>query len=216
MSTVVEKVTAFITRDVTQGSDAARELLIFAHPSAGTQVPAGTVEPGERIEAAVLRETAEEAGLQAVTIVAHLATQTTDLAPGQAIVTSTTPLYSAPALDAPTGELILHRGWPIAISGAPTDGWSPVTYVEDDLNSSPPRQLLHCDGWIPAGCAGTRVTRHLFHLALTAPTPDHWEHLAEGRHRFAFSWTPLTPRPHLVAAQDAWLAAVYEQLRRMP
>jgi len=41
-------------------------LLVFTHPNhpeAGIQVPAGTVEPGETPEEAVMREAAEETGL---------------------------------------------------------------------------------------------------------------------------------------------------------
>lgn len=54
----VEKVLAYITR--------GDELLVFEHagnPDAGIQVPAGTVEPGESLEKAVLREVQEETGL---------------------------------------------------------------------------------------------------------------------------------------------------------
>lgn len=52
------KVFAYIT--------SGNRLLVFWHPDApeaGTQVPAGTVEPGERPEAAVLREAFEETSL---------------------------------------------------------------------------------------------------------------------------------------------------------
>ncbi|WP_327174650.1 NUDIX domain-containing protein [Streptomyces sp. NBC_01335] len=45
---------------------AAPELLVFDHvgmPEAGTQVPAGGVEAGEELDAAVRREVAEESGL---------------------------------------------------------------------------------------------------------------------------------------------------------
>ncbi len=52
------KVVAYITR--------GRELLVFEHegmPEAGVQVPAGTVEPDEPLEAALWREIAEESGL---------------------------------------------------------------------------------------------------------------------------------------------------------
>ena len=40
MPPAIEKVTAFITRTTTQGTD----LLLFAHPHAGIQIPAG--KPG--------------------------------------------------------------------------------------------------------------------------------------------------------------------------
>lgn len=41
---VLHKVTGFVTR--------GRELLVFRHPTAGVQLPAGTVEAGETPEAA--------------------------------------------------------------------------------------------------------------------------------------------------------------------
>lgn len=61
MSSVVEKVTAFITRERT----GVKELLLFKHPTAGIQIPAGTVEEGETPEKAVKREVYEETGLRA-------------------------------------------------------------------------------------------------------------------------------------------------------
>ncbi len=56
---VLEKVTAFVTRSGPTG----QELLLFRHPHAGIQLPAGTVEEGETPEQAVLREAMEETGL---------------------------------------------------------------------------------------------------------------------------------------------------------
>jgi len=58
MVETIEKVVAYITR--------ADELLGFKHthhPEAGIQVPAGTLNPGEAPEDAVLRECFEETGL---------------------------------------------------------------------------------------------------------------------------------------------------------
>nr|WP_181700617.1 NUDIX domain-containing protein [Nocardia sp. GTS18] len=52
------------------------ELLVFDHagmPEAGTQIPAGGVHLGERLEEAVLREVFEETGLREVSIVEELA-----------------------------------------------------------------------------------------------------------------------------------------------
>lgn len=62
MQKKVEKVLAYITRK-TAGRT---ELLVFEHkdfPEAGFQIPAGTVDPEEIPEQAVLREILEESGL---------------------------------------------------------------------------------------------------------------------------------------------------------
>lgn len=59
----VLKVLAYVTR-THQGRP---QLLVFTHRDylqAGLQVPAGTVEPGEAPEIAVVRETGEESGLE--------------------------------------------------------------------------------------------------------------------------------------------------------
>ena len=62
MPTEVEKVIAYITR----AFENRTQVLVFEHqdmPEAGVQVPAGTLEPNESLEAAVLREVHEEAGI---------------------------------------------------------------------------------------------------------------------------------------------------------
>jgi ADP-ribose pyrophosphatase YjhB (NUDIX family) len=67
------KVVAYITRP---GKMGVPELLVFDHrdyPEAGTQVPAGTVDEGESIEDALLREIEEETGLRNCRIIARLA-----------------------------------------------------------------------------------------------------------------------------------------------
>jgi 8-oxo-dGTP pyrophosphatase MutT (NUDIX family) len=43
---------------------ASVEVLVFAHPEAGTQIVKGTVEPGESVSQAACRELAEESGIQ--------------------------------------------------------------------------------------------------------------------------------------------------------
>lgn len=65
------RVVAYITRD----TDQRRELLVFEQagdPEAGVQVPAGRLDPGEELEAALLREIAEESGLTDVRITRYL------------------------------------------------------------------------------------------------------------------------------------------------
>jgi len=64
-----DKVVAYITRN--NGSQT--QLLVFdhdkEHSEAGTQVPAGTVDPQEDFEKALLREVAEEAGIQNLKVI---------------------------------------------------------------------------------------------------------------------------------------------------
>jgi 8-oxo-dGTP pyrophosphatase MutT (NUDIX family) len=69
-----DKVFAYITH--------GDRLLVFTHPhapEAGVQVPAGTVEPGEAWEGAVLREAWEETGLPGLTLAHYLGQQVRDM-----------------------------------------------------------------------------------------------------------------------------------------
>jgi 8-oxo-dGTP diphosphatase len=68
---VRKRVLAYVTRE----RDGATELLVFNHrdyPQAGTQVPAGRIDPGETLEEGLRRELHEEAGLDRVRIVREL------------------------------------------------------------------------------------------------------------------------------------------------
>ncbi|WP_058855935.1 NUDIX hydrolase [Nocardia jinanensis] len=65
------RVAAYVIRRRT-----APELLVFDHvgiPGAGTQIPAGGVQPGEDLEHAVRREVAEETGLSDVSVINRIA-----------------------------------------------------------------------------------------------------------------------------------------------
>ena len=66
----------------------------------GIQIPAGTVEEGEDIEAAVKRETYEETGLQFVEVENYLGCFENELENNQRIIAETTQVYIEPNLDA--------------------------------------------------------------------------------------------------------------------
>jgi 8-oxo-dGTP diphosphatase len=68
---VRQRVLAYVTRE----RDGAKELLVFdvpSHPRAGTQVPAGRIDPGETLEQCLFRELHEEAGIERACIVREL------------------------------------------------------------------------------------------------------------------------------------------------
>jgi 8-oxo-dGTP diphosphatase len=69
---IIRKVLAYIIRD----TDNKTELLVFRHrdyPLAGIQIPAGTVEEGESLVDATLREVLEESGLSALQVIREVA-----------------------------------------------------------------------------------------------------------------------------------------------
>ncbi|ROO61032.1 8-oxo-dGTP pyrophosphatase MutT (NUDIX family) [Micromonospora sp. Llam0] len=68
------RVAGYVIRTTASGA----QLLVFDqidHPDAGTQVPAGGVEPDEELYDAVLREVAEETGLVDITVIREIGTE---------------------------------------------------------------------------------------------------------------------------------------------
>ena len=79
--TLKRKAFAYVTHD---HPEYGQRLLIFSHPNApeaGLQVPAGTIQPGESPDAAVLREAHEETGLDDFDLVGFLGERLFDCAP---------------------------------------------------------------------------------------------------------------------------------------
>lgn len=69
---MIPKVLAYVTRDGSGG----REVLVFRHrdhPDAGVQVPGGTVDAGESLESALVREVKEETGLSNLVVIGQIA-----------------------------------------------------------------------------------------------------------------------------------------------
>ncbi len=217
---ILHKVTAFVTR---QRGEAA-ELLVFRHPTAGVQLPAGTVELGEAPEAAVLREAAEETGLPGLTIVRKLGSVVATLPADTRALLRMTKLFDAPASDASTvGGFGLKRGLYVRLTGeGPETGLSraadgtagrfaAVCYEEYDLNEEPPALAVQLCGYVRTSLLAERVERFYFHLATPAETAESWDVSTDNR-VFRLYWTLLVPRPALIAPQQEWLDAVYWDL----
>ncbi|MEW5986825.1 MAG: NUDIX domain-containing protein [Chloroflexota bacterium] len=202
----LQKVTAFVTR----GTGPAAELLVFRHPTAGVQVPAGTVEIGETVEAAVLREVYEETGLANVQIMGKLQVSQQTLSQDERVVWRMTKVFDAPAADASGTGFLFRRGTPVRYLGA--DGkFARVSYEEYDLNQPATLPLVSVNGWVRRSILTDRLERHHFHLTTGIETPAAWPVFSDG-HFFQLYWAPLQPRPRLIPPQDSWLEEVYAEL----
>lgn len=60
------------------------KILVFEHPFAGFQIPKGTVEAGESVESAVLRELYEESGIQTGKIIKKIGELDWEIKAGEA------------------------------------------------------------------------------------------------------------------------------------
>ena len=143
MPHIIDKVTAFVTRPTSDGC----ELLLFEHPSAGIQIPAGTVEPEEARDVAVLREAAEETGLRALTIAQYLGALDEPPPVGHRLIGEQTTVYARP--DSSSFDWAhLRRGLQVRLERE-ANGYSQVTYEEFDRIPNSRYVSYQITGWVP-------------------------------------------------------------------
>ena len=202
----LEKVTAFITRAGPTG----RELLLFRHPNAGIQLPAGTVEAGETPEQAVLREAAEETGLMNLRLVRSLGSREQVLPGAIVAVLRTTIVYSRPDVTSFDWARIPRGSW-VHLERQQA-GFAQVTYTEWDRWPERNWATYRITGWVPDDAIGKRQRRSYFHLEVDGAVPDGEWTVAIDNHRFQLFWAPLDALPPLVEPQDEWLRQVWDAL----
>ena len=184
---------------------------MFKHPTAGVQIPAGTVEKGEDIETAVMREVFEETGLRLVEIERYLGCIENELAEGRKIIAETTQVYIEPNLNAMPYEKKLTRG--LTVDYHSTQGnFTHISYIQYDKHPNPTCIRYNITGWVPNGNLSGQKKRHFFHLTTQEETEDAWELKSDRGHVFKPYWTPLSPKPNIIPPQDKWLDFVYEQI----
>ena len=209
MSEIVQKVTAFIVRE----RDGVRELLVFKHPTAGVQIPAGTVEKGEDIETAVKRETYEETGLRFVEIEGYLGCFENELEDNQRIIAETTRVYIEPNLTAIPYKRKLPKGLTVDYLST-RENFTHISYIEygyDEFHK-PISIDANITGWVSNENLSGKKERHFFHLSTQEETADAWELKSDQGHIFKPYWTPLSPKPDIIPPQDKWLDFVYEKI----
>ena len=206
---VIQKVTAFIIRE----RDGVKELLVFKHPTAGIQIPAGTVEKGEAIETAVQREVYEETGLQLVEIEDYLGCFENELEDNERIIAETTQVYIEPSLDAIPYKRKLPKGLTVDYLSTQED-FTHISYIEYEYDKF--HKPIHIDAnitrWVPNENIGAQKKRHFFLLTTQEETADAWELKGDQGHIFEPYWTPLSPKPNIISPQDKWLDFVYERI----
>jgi 8-oxo-dGTP pyrophosphatase MutT (NUDIX family) len=195
----LEKVTAFIIRT----SERGRELLLFEHPYAGVQIPAGTVEVGESPEAAALREAVEETGLTALSVSKALGDAEEIVPEGQRVVLTATKVYARPDLES-FDWAYLRRGITVTVERR-VKGFVQVTYQEFDRVPHPHYVTMQITGWVPEVVLTDRLRRHFFLLDFPGCSPARWL-IDTDNHRFTLFWAPLTQLPEIIPPQDQWLA----------
>lgn len=209
MNEIIQKVTAFIVRE----RGGVKELLVFKHPTAGVQIPAGTVEEGEDVETAVKREAYEETGLQLVKIENYLGCFENELEDNQRIVAETTQVYIEPNLTAIPYKRKLSKGLTIDYLSTQRN-FTHISYIayEYDKFYKPIRIDTNITGWIPNENLSAQKRRHFFHLSTQEETADAWELKSDLGHIFKPYWTPLSPKPNIIPPQDKWLDFVYAKI----
>jgi 8-oxo-dGTP pyrophosphatase MutT (NUDIX family) len=195
----IHKVTALITCRWA-GED---YLLVFQHPFAGIQIPAGTVEVGEDIAVAARREAWEETGLTDLDEGIYLGQREHLLPEGMALMAVTSVAYSRPD---PTSFnwATIRNGIAVRIEREEA-GFTQVTYEEWDRLDDPQYVTFCITGWVPSHTLCQRPHRHFFHFETQADPTERWE-ISTDHHRFQLFWAPLANLPQIVSSQAGWLS----------
>ena len=195
MGAVLEKAGCFVTRKFVF----PKQLLVILHPTAGLQIPSGTVEIGEMPEDAVRRELHEETGLLHKGSITQLETLDTVLTDERKFIVSPS-LVSARTLEQNSVEFKFRRGLPVRIVSR-KDSLHEVAYEEFDYNMDPPKLINSWTGFVPSGTCADILRRYLFHIELES-SEDTWAYEADGQ-RWNLAWRPLDD-VRLFGEQNAW------------
>lgn len=196
------KVTAFIT-----GKNHRKDqLLLISHPHAGIQIPAGTVENGESVFDAVLREVFEETGIQNAQIIREIGKTEKELPESQYVVTETSTVYSRPD-PISFGWASIRRGITVNHLMRNENGYCHITYKEHDNVLEPSYITYQITGWIPSCNISKNISRQFFHLKSHEELPDRWTKEADG-HTWELFWAPISSLPSLSKSSTEWLAYI--------
>jgi 8-oxo-dGTP pyrophosphatase MutT (NUDIX family) len=199
MSRVIKKVTAFITRETESG----RQLLLFEHPFAGIQIPAGTVEPSESPEKAVIREVLEETGLNISSKPVSLGYHETHLSSNEAFVLPPATVYARP--DTASFDWIEIRSAVQVKVIQKVNGFTQINYTEHDQVPEHRYVSMLIIGWVPDKFLTQIQIRYFFHLECTTISKTCWKVFSD-HHTLNIFWASCDNLPGIIPPQDEWLS----------
>lgn len=202
---MLQKVTAFVIRKTPGG----RELLLFNHPFAGWQFPAGTVNPGELPRHAAIREVAEETGLSGLPVKEELGYRDHLFPPDKAALAAATTVFSRPDPTSFDWIHLMPGTWLDVLRKQ--DGYTHVRYTEPDQLPNPAYDSYLIVGWVPDEVLSQMQRRHFYLFEFKGTTPVSWK-VNTDNHTFTLSWFPLDDLPELIRPQDEWLEVLKEYL----
>lgn len=187
---VVGKVVALITRL----GPAGPELCVFEHPTAGIQLPAGTLEEGEEPLSGAMREAFEETGLEGLEVTGALLSMPSHGEPFDAVV----------ARPVRIGSALVPRG-----------------YYAQVLERGSTQCLVRVgdvEGVVAASDLSFDGLRHLVHLTCAAAAPDEWWVVTPdgGGLIWRCHWMPLGRTGYLGDWHETWLGLVRPTLAAAP
>lgn len=198
----IKKVTVFVISE-----ESPSRILLFRHPLAGIQLPAGTVEPGEEILDAARREVWEETGLKVMSQGKVLGSRTEELEENQVVMMHDVRTARLDRCDDVKATFCRgHKAW--VIGSRPGEVHLKVeTY---DYNATPPLVSSSIEGWVDAGAVVDSIERTFVVFKHRGNTNDSWERYADG-HVFQVFWTECQ-EASLVEGQQSWLDDHIERL----
>jgi 8-oxo-dGTP pyrophosphatase MutT (NUDIX family) len=203
-TTELGKVTAYVVSP----SELAK-LLLFRHPLAGVQLPAGTIEHGEDTIDAARREVFEETGVVVAEHGTILDERVEELSSDTAVILKSITSMAGPL--GPSGPSF-QRGHRVSVI-ARTEFLCHVAEREYDLSTSPPKLTRSISGWVKSEHLGSRIRRSFVLLRPNSHAdPGSWKTSADG-HEFEPFWAPLNLPIELVEGQQQWLDPLFRHLR---
>lgn len=203
MDNVIGKVTCFITRK----KEDKLELLLIQHPSAGIQIPAGTVEIHEDYDQAATREAIEETGIKEFVSCNLIGSQEQYLE-GKYIIYDEAKIYSKPHTSSFQWAEI-RRG--ITVLHERNHGeFVQISYVEGDKYPDPEYITYQITGWVEESKLVSKVKRQFYHLQSNSQFDE--REIETDNQKFKLFWSPLNNLPQIVSPQNEWLEYLFKEM----